>query len=126
MIGSILIPCIQFLTNSLTGVVCERNSLLNLAVIHERHKIARWLIEVKGADIESEDRGQFTPLLNAAWAGDKVLVRFLLGHGADRGHVGKSHYTRPLAPPDFGGRTAAGWADFRGHHEVAQLIRLGL
>lgn len=116
----------KFDVNYSSGVVCERNSLLNLAVIHERHKICRWLVEAKGADIESEDRGQFTPLLNAAWAGDRVLVRFLLAHGANREQVGMSHYTRPLAPLDFEGRTAAEWADFRGHTEIARLIRLGL
>ena len=109
-----------------SGVVCERNSLLNLAVIHERHKIVRWLVEVKGANIETEDRGQFTPLLNAAWAGDKVMVRFFLSRGANRKHIGTSHYTRPLAPPDFEGKTADEWAAFRGHHEVAKLIQLGL
>ena len=116
----------QFSINYCSGVVCERNSLLNLAILHQRHKIVRWLVEVKGADIESEDRGRFTPLLNAAWDGDKSMVRFLLGRGANRKHIGMSHYTRPLAPPDFEGKTAAEWAEFRGHHEVAQLIRLGL
>jgi hypothetical protein len=109
-----------------SGVVCERNSLLNLAVIHGRNKIVRWLVEVKGADIESEDRGHFTPLLNAAWAGDRTLVRLFLSKGANRKHIGYSHYTRPLALPDFEGRTASGWAEFRGHKEIAELIRLGL
>ena len=48
-----------------SGVVLERNSLLNLAIIAERVKISRWLIEEKGADLESSDRGGFTPLINA-------------------------------------------------------------
>ncbi len=59
----------EFSTNYVSGVVLERNSMLNLAVIDRRSKIARWLIEEKGADIESCDRGQFTPLMNAAWNG---------------------------------------------------------
>jgi hypothetical protein len=56
-----------FHINYSSGVVCERNAILNLAVIQKRHKIARWLVEVKHADIETFDRGHFTPLLNAAW-----------------------------------------------------------
>jgi hypothetical protein len=63
----------QFDVNYSSGVVCERNALLNLAVIHQRHKMVRWLVEVKRADLESCDRGSFTPLLNAAWAGDKTV-----------------------------------------------------
>ena len=115
-----------FNVNYCSGVVCERNSLLNLATIHKRHKVVKWLVETKGADIESEDRGSFTPLLNAAWAGDKYLVRFLLQKGANRQHVGTCHYSGPLASPDFAGRTAAGWAQHRGHEELARLIELGL
>lgn len=56
-----------FDVNYSSGVVCERNALLNLAVMHHRHKIVRWLVEKKKADIETCDRGHFTPLLNAAW-----------------------------------------------------------
>jgi hypothetical protein len=59
----------DFSSNYVSGVVLERNSMLNLAVIDRRCKIARWLIEEKGVDIESCDRGQFTPLMNAAWNG---------------------------------------------------------
>jgi hypothetical protein len=116
----------KFHVNYASGVVCERNSLLNLAVIHSRHKVTRWLVEVKHADIESCDRGSFTPLLNAAWAGDRYLVRFLMQKGAKRAKVGTCHYTKPLAPPDFMGLTSEGWAQQRGHHEIAKLIRLGL
>lgn len=107
-------------------VVCERNSILNLAVIHKRHKIVKWLVDCKQADIESSDRGNFSPLLNAAWAGDRHLVRFLLQKGADRSKKGKFHYTKPLASSDFEGHTAAEWAEKRGHDDVASLIRLGL
>jgi len=116
----------NFDINYSSGVVCERNSLLNLAVIHKRHKVVRWLVETKGADIESQDRGGFTPLLNAAWNGDRYLVRFFLCRGANRKHVGTCHYTKPLAAPDFEGRTAAGWAEHRGHAPIAKLIELGL
>lgn len=66
----------------------------------------RYLVETKRADIESHDRGGFTPLLNAAWAGDKYLVRFLMQRGADRSKIGTCHYTKPLAHPDFRGLTA--------------------
>lgn len=115
-----------FDVNYSSGVVCERNAILNLAVIHQRHKVVRWLVETKHADIETCDRGCFTPLLNAAWAGDKYLVRFLLQKGADRTKLGTCHYTKPLASPDFEGLTAAEWADKRGHNDIATLIRIGL
>lgn len=116
----------QFDINYASGVVCERNALLNLAVIHQRHKVVRWLVEVKGADIETCDRGNFTPLLNAAWAGDKYLVRYLMQQGANRTKVGRFHYTKPVAPLDFAGHTAEGWAAERGHAECARLLALGL
>lgn len=116
----------RFYVNYSSGVVCERNSLLNLAVIHQRQKVVKWLVESKNADIESCDRGSFTALLNAAWAGSRPLVRFLLQKGADRSKVGFGHYTKPLAHPDFEGLTAAGWAEKRGHLEIANLIRIGL
>jgi len=115
-----------FDVNYLSGIVMERNSILNLAVISGRHKVVKWLVDVKAADIESFDRGQFTPLLNAAWSGDKYLVRFLLGKGANRSKIGTGHYTQPLASPDFEGLTAEGWAKKRGHTDVANLITLGL
>jgi hypothetical protein len=116
----------QFDINYTSGVVCERNSLLNLAVIHQRHKVVRWLVTAKGADIETYDRGGFTPLLNAAYAGDRHLIRFLLQQGADRSKIGQFHYTKPLCSPDFDGFTAEGWADHKGFPDLARLIRLGL
>ena len=117
---------IDFDVNYTSGVVCERNSLLNLAVINKRHKVVRWLVDEKGADIESYDRGQFNPLLNAAWTGDRQLVRFFLQRGADRAKIGTGHYSCALAHPDFEGLNAEGWARKKGHEEIAELIRLGL
>lgn len=116
----------EFSVNYTSGVVIERNSLLNLAVIDKRHKITKWLVEEKGADIESCDRGQFTPLLNAAWNGDKYIVRYLLAKGCDRTKIGYNHSSQGLAPSTFEGLTAEGWARKQGHNEVAELIRLGL
>ena len=116
----------SFDVNYVSGVVCERNSILNLAVIHGRQKVARWLVESKGADIESSDRGGFTPLLNAAWAGNIKLVRFLMSKGADRMKLGRGHYSKPLAAPDFKGHTAEGWAREKDYPDVAELLRVGL
>lgn len=116
----------SFDVNYMSGVVCERNSILNLAVIHGRQKVARWLVESKGADIESSDRGGFTPLMNAAWAGSIKLVRFLMSKGADRTKKGRGHYSKPLAAPDFKGYTAEGWAREKDYPEVAELLRVGL
>jgi ankyrin repeat protein len=84
------------------------------------------LVDVKKADIETFDRGHFTPLLNAAWEGDRTLVRFFLQKGADRSVRGTQHYSKAIAPSGFEGMTADQWADQRGHPDVAKLIRLGL
>lgn len=112
--------------NYSSGVVCERNSILNLAVIHGRYKVVRWLVDTKKADIETADRGNFTPLLNAAWSGDRWLVRFFLQRRCNRDVVGTQHYTQGIAPPGFEGKTAEGWAEHRGYPEIAKLIQLGL
>ena len=112
--------------NYSSGVVCERNSILNLAVIHGRYKVVRWLVDTKHAEIETSDRGNFTPLLNAAWSGDRWLVRFFLQRKSNRNAKGTQHYTQGIAPPGFEGKTAEKWAEQRGHAEVAKLIRLGL
>jgi Ankyrin repeats (many copies) len=117
---------LDFNINYVSGVVCERNSLLNLAVIHQRHRVVRWLVETKGADIESSDRGNFTPLLNAAWAGDRYLIRYLMQRGAKRTTVGRFHYTKGVAPAGFAGHTAEGWATEKGHEACARLLALGL
>jgi hypothetical protein len=68
----------------------------------------------------------YLKLLNAAWGGDKHLVRFLLQNGADRSKVGTGHYTEALAPSDFEGLNAEGWAKIKGHDDIAKLIRVGL
>jgi len=116
----------EFDVNYVSGVVQERNSLLNLAVIEKRHKIIKWLIEDKGADTETCDRGQFTPLMNAAWNGDKYIVRYLLGKGCDRTKLGYNHLSQGLAPATFKGLNAEGWARKRGHDDVAELIKIGV
>lgn len=116
----------DFSINYTSGVVLECNSILNLSVIARRHKITKWLIETKGADVESFDRGGFTPLMNAAWNGDKYITRYLLSKKCDRTKVGYYHSSKGIAPPSFEGLTAEGWACKCGHDDVAELIRLGL
>ena len=54
-----------FDVNYTSGTVLERNSLLNISVINRRKNIVKWLVEEKHCDIETCDRGNFTPLLNA-------------------------------------------------------------
>lgn len=49
----------SFTVDYISGVVCERNSTLNLAVIHKRHKVVHWLVEQKNADLETSDRESF-------------------------------------------------------------------
>jgi hypothetical protein len=111
--------------NYSSGVVCERNSILNLAVINKRHKVVRWLVDTKGTNIETYDRGNFTPLLNAAWNGDRYLVRFFLQRQSNRNVRGTQHYTKGIAPPDFQGLTAEKWAEKRGFPDIAKLIKIG-
>lgn len=60
----------SFDVNYTSGTVLERNSLLNIAVINRRKNIVKWLIEEKHSDIETCDRGNFTPLLNAGMGED--------------------------------------------------------
>ena len=76
--------------------------------------------------IETVDRGNFSPLLNAAYNGDKPMVRYLLIRGANRKLIGKYHSSKGICAPDFPGHNAEGWARERGHTAVADLIRLGL
>jgi hypothetical protein len=114
-----------FEINYTSGTVEERNSLLNLAVINGRHKCVRWLIEVKGADIETFDRGLFTPICNAAWNGDVQMVRYLLKQGARRNKIAKFHSSSGIAPKHEG-MTPEEWARKRGHHSIADLIQQGL
>lgn len=67
----------------------ERNSILNLAVISQRHNIVKWLIETQdGIDLETRNKGGFTPLMNAAWAEDHYLVRLLIERGCDSTKIG--------------------------------------
>jgi len=115
----------RFSINYVSGVVLERSSLLNLAVMNKRHKIVKWLME-RGADIETSDRGGFTPLLNAAYVGDKAMVRYLLSKGCNRHKVGTEHSTQALAHISFKGHTAEEWARKRGYGDVAELIKYGI
>mmetsp|Transcript_15889 Transcript_15889/g.22637 ORF Transcript_15889/g.22637 Transcript_15889/m.22637 type:complete len:382 (-) Transcript_15889:23-1168(-) len=116
----------QFDVNYCSGVVQERNSILNIAIIEGRRKCAKWLIENRNADIETCDRGHFTPLINAAWMGDKFMVRYLLSKGADRTKLGTCHSTKGLAHPGFKGLNAEGWARKKGYLALANFIQLGL
>jgi hypothetical protein len=116
----------DFSINYTSGVVLECNSILNLSVIARRHKITKWLIETMGADVETFDRGRFTPLMNAAWNGDRYITRYLLSKKCDRTKIGYYHSSKGIAPPSFEGLTAEGWACNRGHDDVAELIHLGL
>lgn len=137
-----------FTINYVSGVVLERNSILNFAVIHQRRKMTKFLLDTYFDDveqnsqsnnnnnkknnkekinIESVDRGNFSPLLNAAYAGDKYLVRLLLSKGASRQTKGKAHYSKGLAyANDFEGYNAEEWARRRGFHDIADLIKIGL
>lgn len=77
----------------------EHNSILNLAVIFRRSGIVKWLIESKlGMDLESRNKGGFTPLMNAHWSGDLGTFLCLLRIGCDHTKIGSGLYhSRPVA-----------------------------
>jgi len=110
--------------NYISALVLERNSLINMAVISSRVKILKWLVS-KAADLESHDRGGFTPLLNAAWNGDVQTTRYILMLGANRGQIGITHSSKPFVP-GFKGLTAEGWARRKGFEALADEIKFGL
>lgn len=107
-----------FCVDHQSGVVLERNPLLNLAVMLKRPKVVAWLVVEANAAVNLADLGGFTPLMDAAWAGDRELVRLLLHFGADPKRRGHSHFSGgiKLSGP---WHDAAGWARAKGHDEVA-------
>ena len=112
-----------FSVNIVRGVILERNFVLNLVVMNGKLEAAQWLLEEIGADIESTDVRDFSPLLNAAFNGDTCMVRYLLSKGAHKAQIGKSLYLCLLA--SFEGLNAEGWAMKKGFDDVADLILLG-
>lgn len=111
--------------NYSSGLVLERNSALNMAVIENRIKIVKYLLLEEKADIETQDRGGFTPLLNAAWNNNAHMTRFLLSLGARRDQIGVTHSSKGFVA-GFKGLTAENWARKRGFHDLADEIRFGL
>jgi len=111
-----------------SGSIGDRNGLLNWAVVYRRVKVAKWLVNEMGADLESKDSGYFTPLLNATWNNDLPLVRFLLWKGSSRRAVGLTHCSKGFGAVSMGfkGLTAEGWAKLKGFQEVEREIKLGV
>jgi hypothetical protein len=105
-----------------SGVLFERNSLLNLAVLLGRPKAATYLAVECRASPNLQDHGGFSALMGAAWRGDTSLVRLLLHFGGDPSLQGHSHYSGgiKLHGP---WHDAAGWAAARHHAEVAAVLR---
>lgn len=64
----------------------------------------------KGGNVNAQDRYGATPLMIAAYNGDKESVRVLLAHGADTRHT------------DNNGNTAYSVAETQGQMEIAELI----
>ncbi|CAM9316768.1 unnamed protein product [Phaeothamnion confervicola] len=95
----------------------ERNSLLNLAVRCGCRRTVRHLVEVEGVAVETTDDGGFTPLFNAAWRGDRVLVKYFLQRGADPVRRAIGNGCGSGLPMN-----AAEWAQHRGHKEVAEML----
>ena len=74
------------------------------------NEVARLLLE-RGAPANARQARDFTPIMSAAQQGKTALVDLLLSHGADGG-----------ARSDDG-RSAADFADERGHHALAARLR---
>ena len=119
------IKSFNFDVNFTSGTVGERNSILNLSVILGRRNVARWLVTSMRANVESRDRGCFTPLLNATWNNDFGMVRFLLSNGSDRSAVGIAHSSGGFKE-GFQGWNSEEWAREKGFKGVERLIRYGV
>lgn len=88
----------------------QRNQPLHACIAISRSvETARLLID-HGADVNASQVGGYTPLHQAAAAGQKEMVLLLLASGADR--------TRPCAQ----GKTPAQYAEERGHSEIAAIL----
>jgi hypothetical protein len=126
-----VLPCVRdfnFSVDFTSGSVGDRNGLLNWAVVYRRPKVAKWLVNDMGADLETKDSGFFTPLCNAAWNGDLQMVRFLLWRGARRDAIGLTHCSKGFGAVQMGfkGLTAEGWARIKGWKEVEMEIKYGV
>ena len=111
--------------NYTSGSVLDRNGALNYAVIKKRKRVVKWLVDVKGASIETSDVGGFTPLLNATYNNDLQMVRFFLSRGANKNAVGITHSSQGFKQ-GFEGRKSEGWARHMGFTEVAEEIKHGV
>jgi ankyrin repeat protein len=88
----------------------QRNQALHACIALGNSLDAVRLLVDAGSDVNARQAGGYTPLLQAAAAGKKELVLFLLDRGADR-----------TACCDQG-KTSADYARERGHVEVAGLL----
>ena len=115
-----------FSINHQSSILLERNPLLNLAILHPlpkkavRSKIIEWLVVEKNVHVNLVDKGGFTALMNAAWAGHRSTVVLLLNYGADVTQRGHSHFSGGIKTVE---RSAEEWARERKHLEVATLIQ---
>ena len=106
------------------GATWEFNALVNLAARFGRMRCVRELVENWGASLEIKDEGGFTPLLEAAFHGVDLMVKYCLSKGADTSVLGVS-----LGPKTEGVRskngpfTAFEWAVRRRHVKCAELIK---
>lgn len=90
------------------------NNAFVYACMHGHIDAAKLLLE-KGAEINVIPGGfdfAGTGLHYAAFNGHRAMVQFLLDHGADR-NVKDTKVNS----------TAAGWAEYRGHNDLADLLR---
>ena len=80
------------------GTTWEDNPLVNLAAREGRSRCVKELVENWGASIEIKDVGGFTPVLEAAYHGHELLLKYLLGRGADIDVQGVALGTQTGAP----------------------------
>ena len=85
--------------NHVPRVCSDNNSILNFAVISRRSGIVKWLVESKEeTDLESRNKGGFTPIMNAHWCGDLCIFDYLLRRGCDHTKIGSGLYhSQPFA-----------------------------
>lgn len=77
--------------------------------------VARVLL-AKGADVNSKNKGGWTPLISAAYDGRADVVKILIDKGADINASCKAfHGTGPFM-------TTLGWAQLKRHPDVVNIL----
>jgi ankyrin repeat protein len=90
-------------------IVFTGRSILSLACSHQCHDVVRMLID-KGLDEMHRDNCGWTPLHEAAYAGNERIVRMLLDYGSNVNEC------------DNEGKTSLYYASQEGHLDIVRML----